>query len=496
MAEQSWIICAGHIGASPPRRDFSRARRSHLLTVKCSPASGLSLAVLFACLLLLPGCERRGSESAVKTITVWYPFGGEDGQAMHEIIARFERSHPDIHVKLSFSANSNSSNQKLFLAIAGGTPPDVTFVGGQQVTEWSSRGALADITDQARQAGLGPDDYWLPSWRECNFNGRTHALPWGSDPNFAFVWNKKMFREAGLDPERPPRTIEELDEFNHRLTKIDAQGQIQSVGLIPWEFGGDTSMFTWGYAFGGDFYVPPPAESMDMVGRITANDPRNVAALRWLQSYAKLYDVRKISAFNSNFVGVANNPFYLGKEGMCLMYIGWVRLLRRYAPTLECGVSYLPAPPDGEHPTGWIGGWALAIPRGAPASPEAFEFMRWMSATPEGTLGMSELMGQFSAYRKNPYYDRIKNDPILSVFYQIVSHARHTRTLMPAVGYLSELLIRGVDDAIYGGRDAQTVLDDVTVKAQLRLEEVMKRAVQREKHSSEHFEDSAASPRS
>ncbi len=39
---------------------------------------------------------------------------------------------------------------------------------------------------------------------------------------------------------------------------------------------------------------------------------------------------------------------------------------------------------------------------------------------------MSELMGQFSAYRKNPYYDKIKNDPILSVFYQIVSYARHT----------------------------------------------------------------------
>ncbi len=252
-----------------------------------------------------------GSESAVKTITVWYPFGGEDGQAMHEIIARFERSHPDIHVKLSFSANSNSSNQKLFLAIAGGTPPDVTFVGGQQVTEWSpASGALADITDQARQAGPGPDDYRLPSC-ECTPNGQTHALPLGQRPHSLSCGTKDVPR-GRPGPRAAAATIEELDEFNHRLTKIDARGPNpeRRAHSVTWRGYLDVHL---GLCLWGDFYVLPPAESMDMVSA----SPPTIRAMSQPLAGCKATrscTTRKISAFNSNFVGVANNPFYLGKE--------------------------------------------------------------------------------------------------------------------------------------------------------------------------------------
>ena len=252
-------------------------RRRHFCAILSTVPVGLALAV---------GCAPQApkpAKPAPKTIECWYPWGSDDATALREIVNEFERTHPTIRVKLSFAANNLTSSQKLFLAIAGGTAPDVTFVDGQQLAEWAARGALADLTEHVRRAKLSGDDFWLPRWRESLFAGRVYAMPWGADPNFGLAWNKKAFRDAGLDPNRPPRTIAELDEYNRKLTKIDAQGRIVCMGVIPWAwYGYDNSMFSWGYAFGGDFYQPPPEGSPDLVGRVTANHPKIVGALEWI----------------------------------------------------------------------------------------------------------------------------------------------------------------------------------------------------------------------
>jgi len=259
-----------------------------------------------------------------------------------------------------------------------------------------------------------------------------YALPWGADPNFAMFWNKQVFREAGLDPERPPRTIKELDEMNDKITKFDESGRLIRIGIIPWQWQGDNSLFTWGYAWGGDFYELP--KNGKLVGRVTADTPKNVEALKWIASYAKKYDVRKIAAFQQTFVGQANDPFYMGTLGMSLIHVTQVRYLKKYAPGLDYGVTFVPAPEGGEHPTGWIGGWSLAIPRGVKAKKEAFEFMRWMCTADAGTMIMGKKMEQFPAYRKSPYYDSIKDDRVWGVYYQIVKNSKHVRTLMPVQG--------------------------------------------------------------
>ena len=56
---------------------------------------------------------------------------------------------------MSFASNDLTSSQKLFLAIAGSVGPDVTFVDGQQLSEWAARGALADLTPLFDQGSTG-----------------------------------------------------------------------------------------------------------------------------------------------------------------------------------------------------------------------------------------------------------------------------------------------------------------------------------------------------
>src|SRR5436190_23979561 len=88
---------------------------------------------------------------------------------------------------------------------------------------------------------------------------------------------------------------------------------------------------------------------------------------------------------------------------------------------------------------------------------------------------MGRDMTQFPACRKSPYYDTIKSDPRLGVYYDIVRNARHARTLMPVQGYLMQLLDHAAQHVLYDQRDAQAELDEATRKAQARLEQVVSR---------------------
>jgi multiple sugar transport system substrate-binding protein len=263
-----------------------------------------------------------------------------------------------------------------------------------------------------------------------------------------------------------------------KLTKYDANGHIERIGFIPWEFGYDNAMFTFGYLFGGDFYIPPGPGKL--IGTVTADDPKNVEALQWLSDYAKQYDIRKMTLFHENSAGLSNDPFYVGTEAMCFMHIMQMAQMRKYAPTMDYGIAPEPASPGGEYPSGWIGGWSLAIPRGSAASAEAFEFMRWMCTSNVSTKMMGEIMVQFPAYRKSPYYDEIKNDPKYGVYYQIVSHSKHVRTLMPVQGYLMELLDRAAEKVLYGNADPKTALHEASELAQKRLDRVMNDLQRRE----------------
>ncbi|MFZ4506090.1 MAG: ABC transporter substrate-binding protein [Fimbriimonas sp.] len=431
--------------------------------------------------LLVGGCTPGGSSrptTGERVITFWQPFDSNLTPSLEKLVAAFEREHPGVRVRMSFASNNLTSSQKLFLAVAGGVGPDVCFVDGQQLAEWAARGAMTDLTEATAQAGLRAEDFWGPRWRESTFRDRVYAIPWSADPNFAFVWNKDLFRQAGLDPEKAPRTIDDLDEANRRLTKRSANGGLVNVGLVPWQWGGSNSLFTWGYAFGGNFYEEPSEKFP--VGQVTADNPGVVRALTWMATFAKKYDVRKVNAYNSQFVGVSNNPFYLGKQGMSVLHVTQLKDLKKYAPTVDYGIGLIPAPLDGEYPTGWIGGWSLGIPRGKKPSADAMEFVRWMCTSDQATEIMAKEMDAFPAYRRSPAFERIKADPERRVFYEILQNSKHVRTLMPVQGYFMNLLQRASDNVLYGGADPKTALAEASAKAQERLEGVISAVDQRE----------------
>lgn len=126
-----------------------------------------------------------------------------------------EKRHPNVTVTIQGLPYKEMKTQTL-TSVAGGNPPDVVQVDNIFLGEYIKGGILMDLTDYVTQ---WPDyDDFVEAYRQvATLNGRVYGV-WLNTDNRLFFWNKKLFQEAGLDPERPPRTWDELIEYGKKLT--------------------------------------------------------------------------------------------------------------------------------------------------------------------------------------------------------------------------------------------------------------------------------------
>ncbi len=400
----------------------------------------LAVAVLAVIAYLFVPLESRWTPplSDVTVIQFWHPWCGEYADALQEVVAEFNRKHPGIVAQPLFMPSTGGENMKFFVSVAGGVPPDVIVVDGTQVASWADLGVLQPLDDRLAAVGIIADDFWGPCWKQCRYNNKTWALSAAADANFALVWNKQSFREAGLDAERPPRTFKELQDYCDKLTRYDENGRIQRLGFAPTYMASGTNViFTWGWVFGGTFFD-------EEAERFTCDDPRVIEAMEWQLSWCDRYGGRnRLRAFEAGFGDAAQSPFYVGKLAMQVMYIAEVQNIAKFAPNLEYGLAPLPGPEHGEIGSSWIGGWTIAMPYGGRGNDDAaFELIRWMTADPYGTTYMSRHMKLLPAYRKSPFLKEIKGDRILEAYYEILQNCKHSRPVTPANAYYMQQLHR------------------------------------------------------
>ncbi len=413
----------------------------------------LSMVLIVLVLTILP-------VSAQKKVTVsfWYPHTGLYGDVIRSLVDMFNKESATVSVKATYvpvTAGTQVS-ERLMAAIAGGNPPDTAYFDRFTVGSWAVRGSLTDLTDYAKALGVTSDMYYSFAWEEANYEGRLYALPHDTDDR-ALYYNKKVFRDAGLDPEKPPKTIAELDAMAEKITKKDARGRLERIGLIPWLNQG--WLYGWGWVFGGEFYDPKTR-------KVTANDPKIVAALEWMVSYAKKYDVAVIDSFSAAFGSEAMDPFHVGQLGTVIDGDWKLALIDKYAPDLEFGVVPFPIPPGGKLST-WAGGWSIVVPKGAKNPKEAFEWASWFCG-PKGQLLYCVATAHI------PTIKEAAQDPAFwegyhKVFMELLPYARY-RPVIPEGDLLWVELASATDQARHLVKPSKQLLDEATAKVNKALE--------------------------
>jgi ABC-type glycerol-3-phosphate transport system substrate-binding protein len=322
-------------------------------------------------------------------ITYWEKWTEFEGEAMRKVVEAFNQSQDKVYVDL---LTVSSIERKTLLAIAGDDPPDVAGLFGPNVAQYADDRAIIPLDDYCREKGIRADQYIPAFWDIGYYNGHVYALP-STPASTALHYNKEMFRAAGLDPEKPPKTIEEMDVAAGKIVTRSPDGRIDKAGFMPAE--PDWWSWGWGYIFGGKLW--------DGKDTLTANSPENVRAYEWVQSWSKRFGATDMQTFKSGFGNFSSpqNAFLSRKVAMEIQGVWMYNFIDKYAHNMEKPVrqwAAVPFPHPADRPdlegTTFADEDVLVIPRGAKHPKEAFEFIAFV----ESQKGMELLcMGQ----RKN-----------------------------------------------------------------------------------------------
>ena len=178
-------------------------------------------------------------------LTFYYPVnvGGSAAQLIEKICADFNAENPDIFVEPVYTGNYDDTVTKIQTAMQGGTPPDVFVSLATQRFTMASTGmamALDDLIAADGDEGKAYIDDFLPGFMEDSYvDGNIYSIPFQRS-TMVLYYNKDAFKEAGLDPETPPATWEELADYGVKLTNDGRYGVgiALNSGSAQWAFTG------------------------------------------------------------------------------------------------------------------------------------------------------------------------------------------------------------------------------------------------------------------
>jgi multiple sugar transport system substrate-binding protein len=405
-------------------------------------------------------------------IEIYNNFGAKVGAGMVACAQAFEESQDEIGVRVTFAPASGEGTgvpQKLLTAIAAEQAPDVAFCDASVAPAWTQLQIMTDLTPYFERDQVRLDDFFAPCAASMAYRDRIWSVQWDADANFPFFWNKGLFAKCGLDPEKPPTTIEEIDACAKEIDRVKG-GRATQVGIIPWnQYGGANSLLTWGYSFGGSFWNQG-------TNVVTPTEEPIVQALEWMAKSAKR--VGGADAVSIAPPSLSAHPFSTGNLGMtCLVTPNLVEV-KQLNPDLEIGSALLPYGPPGGTQGGqgaWLGGWSGFIPRSAKEPDAAWEFLKWLSVSDEGTQSQWKNIGFPVGYAKAAVNETIKADPTAGVYYEALAKMTHTRPLITVNNFYNQQLEEKVELAVYGqvtAAQAMQQVQDLTRREADRFERV------------------------
>jgi len=178
-------------------------------------AAGLSLAV------------SAGAKAQTVEIEYWQYFFKERVAAVDELIKTFEAANPGVKVKHTHFPYAQYQT-KVAAAVPAGEGPDVVQLYYGWLEEYRKAKLLAPLPkDQFDVAQVEKE--FFPIVKAMKADGAYWGLP-TAVRSMALFYNKKLMTEAGLDPSKPPKTLDELIEMGGKIAKRDAGGNTLVAG--------------------------------------------------------------------------------------------------------------------------------------------------------------------------------------------------------------------------------------------------------------------------
>ncbi len=295
--------------------------------------------------------------------------GGPITKLIDTFATDFEKENPAIKVKPIYAGSYQETIVKALTAHKAGSPPASSVLLSTDMFTLIDEEAIVPIDNFVK---TDDDKAWLASFFPAFMqNSRTGGKTWGipfQRSTIVQYWNKDLFKDAGLDPDKAPATWVELADFARKLTKTDASGntsqwgvQIPSSGFPYWLFQGLTTQ--------------ADAILANEAGDKTAFDaPGVVEALTYWVDLARKHKVHPPGIVEW---GTTPKDFFEKKCAMMWTTTGNLTNVRSNAK-FPFGVAMLPAGKKRGSPTGG-GNFYIAAKAPRAQQEAAFKFAKWVT---------------------------------------------------------------------------------------------------------------------
>lgn len=394
------------------------------------------IIIIFFAIFLIGGCapNKTADNKGGITITIWENYGNEEHELFVKLIEEYDKKHPNIHIKVS-RIPWVGHEAKYRTALTVNSTPDIGRIDTGFLAELASNNAIYALNEFGADGVKG--EYLEAAINSNIYRGKIYGLP-DQITGVCLFYNKDLFRAAGLDPNKPPKTWTEFIEYAKRLT-IPEKNQ--------YGFGMNNSLW-WSFPFFNTFGAKFLSNDHKTC---LLNSKEGIEALR-----LKVDLYRKYKVEGGAWISGAINPEvgFLNKR-YAMIFMGPWNVKNFKNAGINFGVSLIPAGPKGSSTN--VGGSNLVIFKSCKHPEIAYKILRYITGKyfqTKWALGLSQIPTNLRAYKQ---IDK-KSHPILSVFMEQMKLAI-ARPPLKNYGKIEEIINPEMEAALLGKKVVEDALN-------------------------------------
>jgi sn-glycerol 3-phosphate transport system substrate-binding protein len=318
----------------------------------------------------------KNTEPANK-IVFWHAMGGVNGDAVNRIVEGFNKSQSKIQVEAVFQGTYDDALAKLKTALASNSAPALIQVYDIGQRFMIDSGEIVPMQDFIDRDAFDTSDFEPAVLNYYKVPDKLYSMPFNASSAILY-YNKDAFKEAGLDPSKPPKTFDEVTDYAKKLTRGTGNEKRYGFGVSIYGW-----LFEQWMAVSGGLYADNGNGRDARATKVVYNDDKGKSIVDFWKA-----GVDGGSFFNPGQAPTGNDlaaqSFDAGKVAM---YVESTARLRAHITNtqgkFEVGTGLYPRPNNPPADGGnIIGGASVYVlkSRPAPEQQAAWEFIKYVTS--------------------------------------------------------------------------------------------------------------------
>ncbi len=431
----------------------------------------LSLCLFATAVVALMGISVAAAQTPTE-IAFWHAMTGTNGEAVTALVADYNAAHPDVHITEQAKGNYNETLNAVIQASGQGQGPNIAQIFDLGTPLAIDSGFFTPIQDvlTADQLAAVKADVLAPMLSYFTVGGKLYSMPWNNSTPL-FYYNKDMFTAAGLDPNKPPATWQELESDCEKIKAANVAPYCISAQVYGWYFE------QWMALQGQDLANNGNGRS----GRATETNLTSAAAKNIMTFWKDINDKGYWTYTGKLHDNQGANQIFIAKQAaMIIESTGALGTFTKGAETggFQLGTGFFPTNGDVDRAGVIIGGASLWLGAGHTDAENkaSVDFILWLMAPEQmarwhqatgylpDTLSSQKLLTDQGYYTQNPN-KKTAIDQLLAV----KPSSATAGAIMGPFPQIRDIIEQDIQAVVTGGADIDATLADSKSKADAAL---------------------------